>query len=196
MITPSSRREKISTETDGEGEIQLPCSIVLSPTQVLRNTTPDAAGAALVYETRPQDLRGINFAALGAGLPDPAEFGDFDGYEAVLFQSGVISFQVDLGQATTTAWAGDLIGVISAEVTPDYQVEIRPINRHLGSNGPVILIGSFASCRPPQTSSSEVVIQQPVVDQSVSEPTTSKQAMTRKRSKPKSRNSKRQPRRP
>ena len=201
VTTPSSRREKISNDTDGEREIQIPCSIVLLPTQELLRTSPDAAGAAIIYETREPDPRRIHFAAMGAGLPDPAEFGDFDGYEAVLFKLGVISFQVDLGQATTTTWAGDLIGVISSEVTPDYRVDIRPINRHLGANGPVVLTGSFAACRLPQissieTDSTEVTVDQPTVAPSTSQPTTSKRSPISKRTKPRTRRSRRPTRRP
>jgi hypothetical protein len=58
-------------------------------------------------------------------LPDPATFGNFDRYEAVLYNPTTgLAYELDLTETPDGAWAGELTNVIGGtELSTDHLVE-------------------------------------------------------------------------
>lgn len=124
------------------GAIATPCCIPLQPADA---AGADAAGVALLARRQGASTRPNSFGVLAIELPDPSSLGAFDGYEAVLFEPGVVSFVVPLSQTPGLAWAGLLTG-ISQELSPTMRVIVRPADSTTGASGPPILTGSADSC--------------------------------------------------
>ncbi|MDA8346303.1 MAG: peptidoglycan-binding protein [Thermaerobacter sp.] len=125
----------------------LPCCIVLFPTDVVLPIQPYVRGSSLHYVgARPQLLRPGVWAVVATLLPDPTTFGNFDHYQAVLFEPGGIAFVLDLNETPDGAWAGQMVNVISATITANFRVQIRLANSSTSATGPTVLRGSLEDC--------------------------------------------------
>ena len=124
-----------------------PCCIVLFPTNAILPIEPFLRGASLNYAgTRPPLLRAGVWGVVATFLPDPATFGNFDRYEAVLYHrpTGLAS-EMDLTETPDGAWAGELTNVIGGtELSTDWRVLVRVIGP--AGTGPNVLTGRLADC--------------------------------------------------
>lgn len=129
-------------ERNKKKEIATPCCLVLQPTEAV---DANAAGTALLTARVEEIPRRNAYAVVAVELPHPSAFGEFDLYEAVLFEPGVASFVATLAQTPTHAWAGAL-GGISLPFSPSMRVIVRPASSESGASGPVVLTGSASNC--------------------------------------------------
>jgi peptidoglycan hydrolase-like protein with peptidoglycan-binding domain len=124
-----------------------PCCIVLSPTDVVTQVQPFARGASLHYTgTRPQLLRPGVWGIVATLLPEPSTFGDWDHYQAVLYEPGVVSYVEDLTRTPDGAWAGQMVDVISEPVGAQFRVQVRVANSTNSATGATVLSGTLADC--------------------------------------------------
>lgn len=77
---------------------------------------------------------------------NPSTFGPCDHYQAILFQPGGIAFVLDLAMTPDGAWADQMVNVISATITTDFQVVVRLAQTAPPTTGPTVLRGSLADC--------------------------------------------------
>jgi len=129
--------------------VSLPCCIQLSPTDVVTPVQPYARGASLHYEgARPQLLRPGVWGLVATLLPPPSTFGNFDHYQAVLYETPIdgIAFVMDLNETPDGAWAGQFVNVISATITTAFRVQVRLANSVTSAIGPTVLFGTLADC--------------------------------------------------
>lgn len=126
------------------GNIQLPCCVILRP---IRELPPDSIGAALIrrlVELRPGRTA---ISVLAHGLPNPQELGNFNAYQALAFIPGVITWQWVL-EPTSEAfptWAGTF-NEITAQLTPNTVIQVRPISTQIENRGEPILSGTLEAC--------------------------------------------------
>ncbi len=125
----------------------LPCCIALSPTGVILPIQPFARGASLHYVgTTPPLLRPGVWGLVATLLPPPSTFGNFNHYQAVLFETPIdgVAFVMDLSRTPDGAWAGQFIDVISATITTAFRVQVRLAGP--AGIGPTVLFGTLADC--------------------------------------------------
>ncbi len=138
-------RASLSTKsrTPVRRSVEPPCCLLLSATEVADETA--AVGVALLTQ-RPEDIPRRNaFSVLVNELPAPASFGEYDIYEAVLFEPNVISFVATLTQTPTHVWAGSLSG-ISQPFSATMRLIVRPASTQSGATGPALLEGDVSEC--------------------------------------------------
>ncbi len=129
--------------------VTLPCCIQLSPTDVVTTVQPYARGASLHYEgSRPQLLRPGVWGLVATLLPPPSTFGDFDHYQAVLYETPIdgIAYVMDLTETPGGAWAGQLTQVIDSTLTSAFRVQVRLANTATSAVGATVLRGTLADC--------------------------------------------------
>ena len=75
--------------------IQMPCSMVLSPTD---KDLKNAMGTALVYKVQlnPPSFARTNVSIIAVHLPEPKTYGDYDSYEGFAFKPNEISWRFKL----------------------------------------------------------------------------------------------------
>lgn len=123
--------------------VEPPCSFLLRPTDVSEEM--GAVGVALLSQ-HPEDVpRRNSFSVLVNELPAPDAFGEYDIYEAVLFEPNVISFVATLTQTPTHVWAGTLSG-ISIPFSSAMRLIVRPASTQSGATGPALLEGNVSEC--------------------------------------------------
>ena len=121
--------------------VRTPCCVPLRPEAA---AGPNAAGVALLAR-RVEDIpRRNSFGVLAIELPPPSDLGEFDTYEAVLFEPGVGSFVVTLTMTPNHAWAG-LLTEISQEFSPTMRVIVRPASLETGATGSPVLTGHLSA---------------------------------------------------
>lgn len=123
-------------------DLALPHCVLLRPT----SAAVDAAGVALLTQVEEEIPRRNRVSVLATELPDPSSFGEFDTYEAVLFEPGVVSFVVALHPVSDGSWAGSL-GEISLPFSPAMRVIVRPANSGTGASTHFILAGDVGGER-------------------------------------------------
>lgn len=128
----------------GSREIRVPCCVTLNPSQ---QGSP-AIGVALLIPPRQRGSNRKTVDVLADFMPAPATLGNFNAYEAVLFEPGFISFVVPLTKISGTAWAGSLPNVITAPLTRTMRVQVRATNTDTGTAGPTLLFNTLQGCRP------------------------------------------------
>ncbi|WP_066639013.1 LysM peptidoglycan-binding domain-containing protein [Desulfolucanica intricata] len=125
--------------------IKLPCCAVLNRTG---SAPVDALGSALVRKL--QELRpGRTAITIAAnGLAKPQELGNFNAYQGVAFIPGLITWQWVLESTSETfpTWSGTFTE-ITAELTSNTVIQVRPINTQVENRGEPILTGTLAECR-------------------------------------------------
>ena len=133
--------------------IQTPHCVLLRPT----SAAAGAAGAALLTELEEGFPRRGRASFLAVGLPSPSDFGDFDAYEAVLFEPGLISFVAALHRVAGSEDAGDSaglwagsVGEISLAFSPSMRAIVRPVNTLTRATSQYVLAGDAVSERPLQ----------------------------------------------
>lgn len=125
--------------------VSLPIAVIL----FRKGSTPvDALGAALVkrsVKTRPGR---ISISIVAHDLPEPDAFGPFDSYEGLAFIPDLITWRWPLEESVepVATWAGTFTE-ITAELTPDTHIQVRPVNLSSGASGPVILSGTLQQPR-------------------------------------------------
>lgn len=146
--------------------VTLPCSVILRP--VDKTLTPNTYGVALVSTflrtfptTPPRYQERTSISVLVNRLPKPSTYGDFDGYEGFAQIPGKISWSFTLlprqeFQLDTT-WAGRF-DEISAVLTPNTRVQVRPYNSKHDKLGAVILENTLEDCHRVSTATSMQVV--------------------------------------
>lgn len=130
--------------------IPAPHCVLLRPT----SAAPGAAGVALLTQFEDDLLRRGRASFVAVGLPSPSNFGDFDAYEAVLFEPGVISFVAALhpvagseeASGSAGLWAGS-VGGISYGFSPEMRAGVRPVNSITRATSPFILAADLGEQR-------------------------------------------------
>lgn len=123
---------------------QFPCCMILRPTGQL---PADAIGTSLVRRLAVLRPGRTAISILAHGLPDPRELGNFNAYQGIAFIPGVITWQWVLEPTSETfvTWAGTFTE-ITAELTPDTVIQVRPINTGGTDRGEAVLSGALADC--------------------------------------------------
>lgn len=145
---PSARA--LRTVGGARPEIQPPHCVLLRPTSAV----PGAAAVALLTELDEDVPRRGRASFLAVGLPSPSYFGDFDSYEAVLFEPGVISFVAALRAVAGSEEAGDSsdlwvgsVGEISLGFSPTMRAIVRPVNSVTRATSQYVLAGDLGPVR-------------------------------------------------
>ncbi len=121
----------------------LPCCIYLATREL------DARGSALFEPF--VALGRFSVAVLGRELPDPDEFGNYDGYIADILIPDIATYSTRLYrvQNVPTLHAGRLLfslpdGMIDLPV--ETRIFVRPFEIATDERGPVVLLGSLQQC--------------------------------------------------
>lgn len=126
------------------GEIKMPCYVILYRTG---RAPVDALGSALIRKLQVLRPRRIAISIVANGLPNPQDLGNFNAYQAVAFIPGVITWQWLLESTfeTIPTWSGTFTE-ITAELTANTVIQLRPISTQVENRGEPILTGTLDTC--------------------------------------------------
>lgn len=124
-----------------------PCSMVLEP---IDKNLENAKGTALIYKVRlrPPSFARTNISILGAHLPKPSSYGNYDSYEGFAFIPNEISWRFRLyptPEIDSPTWAGRF-DEITANVE-NVEVQVRLSNSKKEKLGPPILTSNIHKCK-------------------------------------------------
>jgi LysM repeat protein len=124
--------------------IKLPCCTFLKPKGQFLSA--DTLGIAMTRKFTVLKPDRIAISIVAHCLPNPATFGAFNGYEGVAFIPDKTSWRWILYPSIEpiTTWASTFTE-ITAQLTPDTVIEVRPVNTMNKQTGTTVLSGKL--CR-------------------------------------------------
>lgn len=123
------------------GQVPFPCCVVLLP----RVPVPQGTSAGALVHTF---FTGAQAVTVGATLPPPSAFGDFNAYRVHVVIPGVAEFteQLSATPEVPPTWAATVSLPTVAVLSPDTRVAIEPIKTTTSAVGPAILDNTLATC--------------------------------------------------
>ncbi|MEG6615339.1 LysM peptidoglycan-binding domain-containing protein [Peptococcaceae bacterium 1198_IL3148] len=122
--------------------VKLPSCTLLKPKE--KRVSTDALGSAMIRTLADIRPGRTAISIVAHGLPKPSVYGAFNGYEALTSIPSNIAWRWILypSMEPLTTWAGTF-AEISASLTPDTVIEVRPVNTITKQTGSAILSGSL-----------------------------------------------------
>ncbi|MBH0229736.1 hypothetical protein [Halobacillus yeomjeoni] len=126
---------------------KMPCAVVLEP---VSGQNENAEGVALIHKVqfKPQGYKRTSVSMMASHLPDPSEWGDFDGYEGFVTIPNEISWRFKLyptPEEMGPTWAGRFDQITA--VMEDVKFEVRPSNSRSEKLGAEVLSGKIDICK-------------------------------------------------
>lgn len=125
---------------------KMPCTIALEP---INKSLKNAKGSALIYEVqlKTSSIARTNISTLGAHLPSPSSYGQYDSYEGYATIPNEISWRFLMyptPEEDGPTWAGRF-DLITADIK-NVKVQVRLSNSKTEKLGPPVLQGMIKTC--------------------------------------------------
>ncbi|MCM3769587.1 hypothetical protein M3225_03680 [Priestia aryabhattai] len=125
---------------------KMPCTIALDP---INKGLKNAKGSALIYEVqlKTSSIARTNISILGAHLPTPSSYGQYDSYEGYATIPNEISWRFRMyptPEEDGPTWAGRF-DLITADIK-NVKVQVRLSNSKTEKLGPPVLQGVIKTC--------------------------------------------------